>query len=70
MKIKGYLIHLCLIDPWCWHTYFKYGSPIRLYLGKRWWTIPGLSGDKRHIKIWGEPGKYWIERTKKPDDTD
>ncbi len=56
MKVKGFLIHCCLLDPWCWKGYFQFATPMQLYVGKRCWTI--LNNTKRFRRMWGDPSQW------------
>lgn len=63
MKIKGYLIHCCALDPHCIKMSWRYGMPQRLHLGKRFWDIPGLTWltNRRFKNSWAEAEPVRLE---------
>jgi hypothetical protein len=61
VRIRGrYIGHICLFDRTCWRHYFELGTPMRIYIGDRFWTV--LANTKRSERIWDLDNPVHLER--------
>jgi hypothetical protein len=79
MIIRGkYIGHFCLWDIECWRNHWRYGMPMRLHIGKRFWTIPFLNGNRRSKKVWKQNEYYqrdsatneWVRYTRADENSE